>query len=179
MRKYILLLLGVISLASCKPDALDEEALNELEITQEDLMFFVDEFVNIGLENGYDYTYIYDQSITIKLTNDFDFGHNGQSWGINKDRIEIYINAKWFKRQKDRFDVTGEWPVHAYYIMFHELAHDVLNLKHKHNIRLMNTKAVKIEEITTVVLDAMEYARDQGRNSGKETDEEFVECEIT
>lgn len=174
----LLLLVGLTT--SCKPESLTEEQLEGKNISNEDLLFFLDEFVNIGLANGFDYTYVYNQSIKMEFTNDFKFGHNGQSWGINKSKIEIYINAEWFERQKAKFEKDGKYSAYVKYVIFHELAHDILNLKHKHGARLMDTKTVHDEEeLLRIVLDAMKYAKDNGKNSNKGSDDaELVECEI-
>ena len=172
-----LLMVGLLT--SCQPDPLSDEQLVEVGLSNEDLRVFLDEFIDIGLENGFDYTYVYKQPIKMQFTNEFKFGHNGQSWGINDDRIEIYINADWFIRQKARADKNdGEYSTYTKYVIFHELAHDILNLKHKHGTRLMDTKAERDEEaLIQIVVDAMKYARDKGRNSGKEENEK-IECQI-
>ena len=175
MKKFILSLLVLVFAAgvtSCKPDALNENELLELELSNEELLPFLDMFVNIGLANGYDYTYVYKEPIIMEFTGDFKFGHNGQSWGINDKGIEIYINAKWFKRQKESFVRTGEWSDYAKYIIFHELAHDVLNLKHKHGTRLMSTDS-DVDDIESIVVEAMEYSKSQKESS---TEEEVIDC---
>ena len=157
--------------------------LEEIGLHNDDLRIFLDRFVEIGTKNGHDYTYVYDQPIKMEFTNDFNFGHNGQSWGINDKNIEIYINAKFFKRHKDQFNRTGEWAQFAQYIIYHELAHDILNLKHKHGIALMSTDS-DIDHsdplfVEKLVIEAMSYAKDKGHNTNKSDDViDFIECSI-
>ena len=182
---WTILAISLLILTSCKPDSLNEAMLDEIGLSNDDLRPFLDRFVEIGTENGHDYTYVYNQPITMEFTNDFKFGHNGQSWGINDKNIEIYINAKFFKRQKDQFDRTGEWPQFAQYVIYHELAHDILNLKHKHNTALMSTESdidptdpLSVEKL---VIEAMKYAKDTGKNSNKSANNdepEYIECSI-
>ncbi len=176
---YLTLLTLGVTLISCKPDTLNHLELAELELSNDELLPYLDEFVDIGLDNGHDYTYVYDQPITMAFTGDFKFGHNGQSWGINDKNIEIYINAKWYKRQKQRLG-TIDGDNYTKYIIFHELAHDILNLKHKHSTPLMKTDSdwERVENGTyPVVIEAMSYARENGRNSAKsDTATGVIDC---
>ena len=88
---------------------------------EKELENYLSSFVDLARLKGIDLTYIYGQDITIKFS-DFSHATNvATSYGRNKDKIIILVDKKRFYQRTEEG---------RKYVMFHELGHDVLNLRH-------------------------------------------------
>lgn len=181
--KKLLLLLGVISLTSC--DFINEEILAPKEfdsITKyadesPELMEYLYDFIELGAENGHDYSYVLDQPIELVYA-DIKGSVSARSWAINRSKIVIHVDH-------EKHHSRG-WDKEGYYnrkILFHELAHDILNLKHRMGTPLMKTGTLVFSEraVDSITVIAMHFAKATNRNSAKGVpapDVNEVECEF-
>lgn len=136
MRAKVILPLLLIILAGCNLEfeipyihdlahgiAYDEENYKLRDI--------LDDFVEDAAKYDVDLSYVYDEDIVMRFTDDISngFATNARSYGLGKKGIFIFI--KWQDIYRDTI------PVHTRVVVYHELGHDVLNLKHTSGPRIM------------------------------------------
>ena len=88
---------------------------------EKELEQYLINFVDLAELKGIDLSYIYDSDITIKFS---DFGHQtnvATAYGRNKDKIIILVDKKRFMQRTEEG---------RKYVMYHEMGHDILNLRH-------------------------------------------------
>ena len=123
----------------------------------------VDSFVNTAKEFGYDLSYVYDRPVMLGFDDELgSAGVVGQSWGLgNDDVVRIKISKAYWDKATPLAKIT---------LMYHELAHDILNLKHdpcKEGVFLMcngrpyDKNIESAHDLRAQLLIALQYASEQ------------------
>lgn len=86
---------------------------------------WITEFLETAKANGFDVSHVYNQRFSIYEVDEAEGTRNdiGRSYGRNKDYVTIFL-------YKEKFFAEGRTDLDRKFILWHELAHDILNVGH-------------------------------------------------
>ena len=119
------------------------------------LLPYVGEFVEILAKNGIT---LEDSDIYPIHIGFADLGGSisAQTWEAGEDGIYVLVDYDWFQRRGER-----TWDLYPQFVMYHEFAHAMFGLKHKHDVRIMKTGTPETqEELEQIVVDAYNNRKD-------------------